>query len=94
MAQRKVYNATTKQYVTLEVNDDKVDETASLEDSKKDCRLERNILLKDCDWALGPDSPLTDAQKTEVTEYRDKLRNFPATADFPNGALPTKPDFL
>ena len=57
-------------------------------------KIERNNLLQETDWTLGPDSPLTDAQKTEVTEYRDKLRNFPATADFPNGALPTKPDFL
>ena len=94
MAQTQVYNATTKQYVTLEVNDDLVNEANTIENNKNSIRAQRNTLLNETDWALGPDSPLTDAQKTEVTEYRDKLRNFPATADFPNGALPTKPDFL
>jgi len=93
MATQRVYNATTKQYVDIDVTITP-DEDATLEDRKKDFRLDRNILLKDTDWTLASDSPLTDAQKTEVTEYRDKLRNFPATADFPNGAFPTKPDFL
>ena len=65
-----------------------------LKDRKKDFRLDRNILLKDTDWALTSDSPLTDEQKTEATTYRQALRDLPAQDGFPNIAFPTKPDFL
>ena len=93
MADKLVFNATTKSWVTLNVEAGEPDNIV-LSNKTNAKRNLRDQLLKDSDWTLGPDSPLTDAQKTEVTEYRDKLRNFPATADFPNGALPTKPDFL
>ena len=93
MADKLVFNATTKSWVTLNVEAGEPDNIV-LSNKTNAKRNLRDQLLKDSDWTLGPDSPLTDAQKTEVTEYRDKLRNFPATADFPNEALPTKPDFL
>ena len=91
MVQKQVYDVTNKTYVNIEVNDR--EDPSALGNLTANKKIERNNLLQETDWTLGPDSPLTDAQKTEVTEYRDKLRNFPATADFPNGALPTKPDF-
>ena len=93
MATQRVYNATTKQYVDIDVTIIP-DEDTTLKDRKKDFRLDRNILLKDTDWALASDSPLTDEQKTEVTTYRQALRDLPAQDGFPNIAFPTKPDFL
>ena len=92
MAKEKVFDGTLNKYVEIEV--DNQENPNALNNKIKNKKNKRNAMLFETDWALGPDSPLTDAQKTEVTEYRDKLRNFPATADFPNGALPTKPDFL
>tara|TARA_Y100001958_G_C20994546_1_gene380765 strand:- start:59 stop:340 length:282 start_codon:yes stop_codon:yes gene_type:complete len=93
MATQRVYNATTKEYVDIDVTI-VPDEETTLADAKKDFRLERNILLKDCDWALASDSPLTDEQKTEATTYRQTLRDLPAQEGFPNIAFPTKPNFL
>jgi hypothetical protein len=93
MAIQKVYNATTKQYVDIDVTIIP-DEAATLADEKKDFRLQRNILLKDTDWALASDSPLTEEQKTEATTYRQALRDLPAKEGFPNIAFPTKPSFL
>lgn len=94
MAQTQIYNATTKQYVTLEVNDDLVNEANTIEDNKKSIRSQRNTLLSQTDWALASDSPLTDEQKTEATTYRQALRDLPADENFPNNAFPTKPSFL
>lgn len=94
MAQTQVYNATTKQYVTLEVNNNFVNEANTIEDTKKSIRSQRNTLLSQTDWALASDSPLTDEQKTEATTYRQALRDLPAQDGFPNIAFPTKPDFL
>ena len=93
MATQRVYNATTKQYVDIDVTIIP-DEDATLEDRKKDFRLDRNILLKDTDWALASDSPLTEEQKTEATTYRQELRDLPAQEGFPDVEFPTKPDFL
>ena len=94
MAQTQVYNATTKQYVTLEVNDDLVNEANTIEDNKKLVRSQRNTLLSQTDWALTSDTPLTEEQKTEATTYRQALRDLPAQEGFPDVAFPTKPDFL
>ena len=94
MAQTQVYNATTKQYVTLEVNDDKVNTSLVEEENLQQAKAERNILLQESDWTTSTDSPLTDEQKTEATTYRQALRDLPAQEDFPNIAFPTKPDFL
>ena len=91
MATQRVYNATTKQYVDIDVTITP-DEDATLEDRKKEFRIDRNILLND--WALASDSPLTDEQKTEATTYRQALRDLPADENFPNNAFPTKPSFL
>tara|TARA_R110002050_G_scaffold66420_2_gene143444 strand:- start:3248 stop:3526 length:279 start_codon:yes stop_codon:yes gene_type:complete len=92
MVQKQIYDVTNEKYVTIEVNDR--EDPSTLPNLLVNKKTERNALLQETDWTLCPDSPLTDAQKTEVTEYREKLRNFPATADFPNGAFPTKPDFI
>lgn len=41
-------------------------------------REKRNELLKECDWTLGPDSPLSEEQKGLWKKYRQRLRDFPA----------------
>tara|TARA_B100000927_G_scaffold108310_1_gene87576 strand:+ start:615 stop:899 length:285 start_codon:yes stop_codon:yes gene_type:complete len=94
MAQTQVYNATTKQYVTLEVNDDLVNNSLVEEDRLQQAKVERNILLQKSDWTTFTDSPLTDEQKAEAVTYRQALRDLPAQNGFPNIAFPTKPDFL
>ena len=94
MAQKQVYNATTKEYITLEVNDNFVNEANTIEDNKKSIRSQRNTLLSQTDWALTSDTPLTEEQKTEATTYRQALRDLPAQEGFPDVAFPTKPDFL
>ena len=40
-------------------------------------RLKRDALLKESDWTLMPDSPLSDAKKTESATYRQSLRDLP-----------------
>jgi len=65
----------------------------------KEIRAKRNALLIQSDWAVLPDVPLTDAQKTEVQTYRQTLRDFPSTvtgnpATANDVVWPTKPDFL
>lgn len=94
MAQTQVYNATTKQYVTLEVNDDKVNTSLVEEENLQQAKAERNILLQESDWTTSTDSPLTDEQKAEAVTYRQALRDLPAQNGFPNIAFPTKPNFL
>lgn len=45
-------------------------------------RLKRTWLLKESDWTVMPDSPLSDSKKTEWKTYRQALR------DLPKGASP------
>lgn len=40
-------------------------------------RSDRNSLLTQSDWTQLPDAPLTDAQKTEWSTYRQALRDVP-----------------
>ena len=94
MAQLEIYDATLKKTITIEHDPVIASDAESKAQKATDTRRDRNMLLQQTDWAMTTDSPLTDAQKTEATTYRDKLRNFPETADFLNGNFPTKPDFL
>ena len=41
-------------------------------------RLKRDALLKESDWTLMPDSPLSNAKKTEWATYRQSLRDLPS----------------
>jgi hypothetical protein len=43
-------------------------------------RGERNNLLKDSDWTVLPDSPLSDSKKDEWKTYRQALRDITKTA--------------
>ena len=42
-----------------------------------DIRAERDILLRDSDWRMGNDTPLSEADQAAWGEYRESLRNIP-----------------
>ncbi len=93
MAKQQVYDGTLKKFVEIDVEDIDTSEM-ELEHKAVGVRLRRDISLKNSDWALASDSPLTDEQKTEATTYRQALRDLPEQEGFPDVVLPTKPDFL
>ncbi len=49
------------------------------EEPKRLLRIERNILLSDCDWTRLDDNGLGSSKKTEWATYRQALRDLPAT---------------
>jgi len=51
-------------------------------------RLERNRLLKDCDWTQVPDAPV---DKTAWAVYRQKLRDITKDPSWPNVDWPIQP---
>jgi hypothetical protein len=53
-------------------------------------RGRRNILLKNCDWTVGDDSPLNDTKKAEWQTYRQALRDVPAN----NSSASTRDDVV
>jgi hypothetical protein len=65
-----------------------------------DIREERNLKLFKSDWSVFTDSPLSDSQKTEATNYRTALRNLPSTVNMntvtsiDDTPWPTAPSFL
>ena len=64
---------------------------ATDEQKLKQIRGWRNAELNDTDWTVLTDSPLSDADKTAWTTYRQELRDLPSTIDVSNPILPTKP---
>lgn len=58
---------------------------------KDEMREERNQLLKDSDFVMLQDFPLTEEKKSEWMKYRAELRDFPAiwTQGMP---FPTPPE--
>lgn len=44
-------------------------------------RIQRNHLLKQCDWTQMPDSPLSTVDKEAWATYRQSLRDLPSTVD-------------
>lgn len=60
-------------------------------------RRRRDLLLMECDWTQGVDSPLSEAKKTEWATYRQALRDIPANWDIVNTPTlditwPSKPE--
>jgi len=59
-------------------------------------RLKRDALLKESDWTLMPDSPLSDAKKTEWATYRQSLRDLPSNnndiTSIDDVVFPSKPN--
>ena len=44
-------------------------------------RYDRNVKISITDWAVLPDTSLTEAQVSEIRAYRQALRDMPATID-------------
>jgi len=59
-------------------------------------RNTRTLLLRECDWKVAPDSPLTDSKKTEWIAHRQALRDLPNSYtdddEFSNVVFPTEPE--
>ena len=82
------YNGSTATFARKVVTDNRTDAQ-----KENDARSERNALLSQSDWAVMPDSPLSDSDKTSWQTYRQALRDVPAQAGFPdNITWPTKPE--
>ena len=47
-------------------------------------RARRNICLRECDWTVGADAPLTPDQVTAWKDYRQALRDIPTQSGFPD----------
>lgn len=54
-------------------------------------RSKRNALLAACDWTQATDSPLSAEDKACYAQYRQALRDMPATCDPANPDWPAKP---
>jgi hypothetical protein len=79
-------------YQTYTVADKSAEKLASeLEGKKANVRAQRDAELSATDWAILPDSALSDANKTIYTNYRTALRDVPAQDGFPANALPEGP---
>jgi hypothetical protein len=67
-----------------------------LEDELREIRNIRLGLLKDCDWTVGEDSPLSADKKAEWKTYRQELRDLTNGIDTAAKAravvFPTNPD--
>jgi len=80
-------------FQTYSVLDRSADAIANdLANAKANKRAQRNQRLTETDWAILPDSPLSDADKTIYQNYRTALRDVPAQDGFPDNALPEGPD--
>jgi hypothetical protein len=59
-------------------------------------RNTRTLLLRECDWKVAPDSPLTDSKKAEWATYRQALRDLPSqytdSDNFDDVVFPTQPE--
>ena len=53
-------------------------------DAMKHLRSDRDILLKESDWTVLPDSQLSASKQDEWKTYRQELRDLPSS--FPNPA--------
>ncbi len=48
-----------------------------------EARDKRDALMRETDWMVLPDSPLSDADREKVLTYRHALRDVPIQAGFP-----------
>jgi len=83
---RQVFNQETQVWDVI--NEDLPVIPRSTEDLASDARSERDGLLSATDWASGSDLVMS----SEMTAYRQALRDVPQQSDFPDTIeWPTKP---
>lgn len=89
---REEYGARyTAALIWAQENPDKVElqepyaptEEQLLEVQAAQTRIQRNIKLKESDYLLAPDYPISEEDKQKVVEYRTALRNITAQEGFP-----------
>ena len=74
---------------------DNIVKAALIDEAWRLLRVRRDKLLRDTDYAIMPDYPITDAQKAEVTAYRQALRDIPESFASPDAVeWPAKPEAL
>ncbi len=54
-----------------------ISDAVKLELKWEEVRSQRDALIRSTDWVLAVDSPVSEAKKTEVMEYRQALRDTP-----------------
>lgn len=68
----------------------------SEQSTQEEIRRIRNIRLKNTDWTLAADSPLSESKKAEWISYRQALRDLPAQYNsndsFDDVVFPTQPN--
>ena len=57
------------------------------EEKEAEARMQRNSLLADSDKYMISDFPATEEERAEYAAYRQYLRDYPASADFPETAV-------
>ena len=66
--------------------------TPTTEQLLEPIRINRNILLAECDWTQLSDCVLSAEKKAEWVIYRQTLRDLPETINVNNPVYPTKPE--
>ena len=77
---------TTRSY-TQQEKDNIAAAQPSTEQKWKKIRMQRDVLLRECDWWASSDLSISDAQK----KYRQDLRDIPTQSDVDNITWPSKP---
>ncbi len=91
---KSIINISEDNYISLGISSDEFS-AALIAEAWRLVRQKRDALLLATDYAIMPDYPLADAEKTEVTAYRQALRDIPETFDSPDTVeWPTKPEVL
>jgi hypothetical protein len=52
--------------------------------TEAELRTDRDTRLAATDWTQSPDAPLTENERARYREYRQKLRDVPKQATFPD----------
>ena len=70
-------------------------EEEKLENAKKEVRSRRDSLIRETDFLLMADYPISDEERKQVEDYRQKLRDLPSQVGFPfDVSYPDKPDVV
>ena len=75
----------------VQVEGEDVEVVAVATDSEKAWEKAKQ-LLRDSDWAVLPDVPMTAGEKDDWIEYRRKIREIRSHVDFPNVVWPASPE--
>jgi len=90
----KHYYNVTSDYLASEGVDFSIIDAALKSVKWKEITQKRNQLLAETDWTQGQDSPLSTEKLSELSLYRQALRDIPQTYTDPSDVVwPIKPTF-